>query len=314
MGPIQSTYGRDLDLNLLRVFAVVADEGSVTAAAARLYLSQPALSAAIKRLTAAVGAPLFARRGRGLALTPRGERLAARVRPHLDGLVEAALSPPAFDPTTNDSTIRIGLSDDAESWLLPPLLRALEKQAPQLRLVVMAVQFRTVGELLARRQIDLAVTVTDELPAGIRRQRLPPVGLTCVFDPRHVRLPRKVTLARYLEQVHVIVSYNGDLRGVVEDYLGVERRVRVSVSSFSSVGSIVRTSTDLVTSQQARSIARYPPPFRRLSLAQLARSAACFFGRTRFPAASRIGMTGSVSSTTSPSRRATPSAMPMAFS
>ncbi|MBZ0234085.1 MAG: LysR family transcriptional regulator, partial [Deltaproteobacteria bacterium] len=41
-------YGRDLDLNLLRVFAVVADSGSVTAAAGRLYLTQPAISAALR--------------------------------------------------------------------------------------------------------------------------------------------------------------------------------------------------------------------------------------------------------------------------
>ena len=68
---MQENYGRDLDLNLLRVFAVVAEAGSVTAAASRLYLTQPAVSAALRRLTTAVGAPLFVRQGRGLALTSR---------------------------------------------------------------------------------------------------------------------------------------------------------------------------------------------------------------------------------------------------
>ena len=69
---MKAAYGRDLDLNLLRVFVVVAETGSATAAASRLYLTQPAISAALKRLAAAVGAPLFAREGRGLALTARG--------------------------------------------------------------------------------------------------------------------------------------------------------------------------------------------------------------------------------------------------
>ena len=107
-------YGRDLDLNLLRVFAVVAECGSVTAAAARLYLTQPAVSAALRRLTTAIGAPLFVRQGRGLALTGRGQRLRATVAAHLPPLVEAALTPVTFDPRTAARTLRLGLSDAAE--------------------------------------------------------------------------------------------------------------------------------------------------------------------------------------------------------
>jgi LysR family transcriptional activator of mexEF-oprN operon len=86
-------YGRNLDLNLLRVFVVVAETGSVTAAAANLYLTQPAISAAVRRLTEAVGAPLFARQGRGVTLTARGKQLLAHARPHLASLVAATLSP-----------------------------------------------------------------------------------------------------------------------------------------------------------------------------------------------------------------------------
>src|SRR5688572_25873786 len=96
------SYGRDLDLNLLRVFLVVAEQGSVTNAASALYQTQPAVSAALRRLTDAVGAALFVRQGRGLTLTSRGTRLLAAVRPHLTGLVEAALSPAEFDPATSE--------------------------------------------------------------------------------------------------------------------------------------------------------------------------------------------------------------------
>jgi LysR family transcriptional activator of mexEF-oprN operon len=239
MQHMQPGYGRDLDLNLLRVFAVVADTGSVTASAARLYLTQPAVSAALKRLQSAVGAPLFARQGRGLVLTARGEQLAARVRPLLEGLVDAALSPSSFDPKTSEHIARIGLSDSAEVWLLPGLLRLLRSEAPNMRVIVTSVQFRTVGEALSSRRVDLAVTVADELPAGTRRQAILRSGFVCLYDPRRVRLPARLTLQRYLEHEHVIVSYNGDLRGVVEDALGVQRRVRVSISSFQSVGAVV---------------------------------------------------------------------------
>ncbi len=240
-------YGRDLDLNLLRVFAVVADAGSVTAAASRLYLTQPAVSAALRRLATTVGAPLFSRKGRGLALTARGERLVSEARPHLAALVSAALSPSAFDARTSDRTLRLGLADTMDGWLLGPLLRALDEAAPHMRLIVLPVQFRTVGEALSSRRVDMAVTVADELPAGTRRETLFLGGFVCLHDPRHTRLGKAVTRARYLEHEHVIVSYNGDLRGVVEDALGVHRKVRCSVSSFHSVGAVVEGSKLLAT-------------------------------------------------------------------
>src|ERR1700742_4362067 len=95
---MNEVYGRDLDLNLLRVFVVVAAAGSVTRAAAQLYLTQPAISAALRRLRSSVGAELFVRSGRGLSLTPRGEQLFASARPLLQALLDATLSPPQFDP------------------------------------------------------------------------------------------------------------------------------------------------------------------------------------------------------------------------
>jgi LysR family transcriptional activator of mexEF-oprN operon len=243
---MNESYGRDLDLNLLRVFAVVAESGSVTEAASRLYLTQPAVSAALRRLTAAVGAPLFARRGRGLALTSRGERLLARAQPHLRALVEAALAPPQFTPRTSDRTFRLGLSDAAEVWLLPPLLRALAREAPGMRVVALPVQFRNAAAVLGAGNVDAAVTVADDLPSGVRRQPLFHGGFVCLYDPRHVRkAPRREK--DYFAGEHVVVSYNGDLRGIVEDLLQKQRRVRCSVSSFSSLGALVDGSALLAT-------------------------------------------------------------------
>lgn len=246
---MNARYARDLDLNLLRVFVVVAEAGSVTQAASLLYLTQPAISAALRRLTTTVGAPLFARRGRGLALTSRGERLLAGVRPHLQAVVDAALTPPQFDPLTSERTLRIGLSDANEQWLLPTLVRTLAREAPRMRLVVGPVHFRNVGEALASRHVDLAVTVADDLPSTIRRERLFVGGFLCLFDPRHASIGRRQKLSErvYFEHEHVIVSYNGDLRGVVEDYLQRTRSVRCSVSSFANIGAIVDGTALLAT-------------------------------------------------------------------
>jgi LysR family transcriptional activator of mexEF-oprN operon len=245
MKRMPSAYGRDLDLNLLRVFAVVAETGSVTVAASRLYLTQPAVSAALRRLTAVIGAPLFARSGRGLVLTSRGARLRDGLKPHLQPIVDAALAPPTFDPATSERTIRIGFADSAELWLLPRLLRVLETEAPRMRVVSIPVQFRTIAAALAAG-LDAAVTVADELPPNIRRRPLHTDGFTCLYDPRHSRL-RTLTEKEYFARAHVIVSYNGDLRGIVEDALHKTRNVRCSVSSFAHIGAIIEGTAMLAT-------------------------------------------------------------------
>lgn len=244
---MQESYGRDLDLNLLRVFLVVAEAGSVTTAAARLYLTQPAVSAALRRLTTAVGAPLFVRQGRSLALSSRGAALRAKAQLHLSALVEAALTPQAFDPSTSERVLRLGLSDAAEAWLLPRLLRLLAKRAPRMSLIAVPVQFRTVGEALGSGRVDVAVTVADELSPSVRRQVLLWTDLVCLFDRRHARVGRRLTERAYFAHEHVIVSYNADLRGVVEDVLRKQRRTRCSVSGFANVPEIVEGSALLAT-------------------------------------------------------------------
>lgn len=241
---MHENYGRDLDLNLLRVFVVVADAGSVTAAASRLYLTQPAVSAALKRLQRTVGSPLVARRGRGITLTERGRRLLQTARPHLEGLVTVALSQPAFDAATSDRSLRLGLSDSADAWLLPSLLRKLGEQAPLMQLIVLPVQFRTLRTAFESQRLDLAVTVADDVPAGTRRESLFQGRFVVLADSRRVK-GRRLTMERYLSHAHVVVSYNGDARGIVEDFLGVERRVRCSVASFASIGDIIE-GTDLL--------------------------------------------------------------------
>lgn len=231
--------GRNLDLNLLRVFVAVATAGGVTRAAARLYLTQSAVSAALARLQRTVDTPLFARHGRGLALTARGQTLLDNVRPHLEALVRATLDPAAFRPESSDRTFRLGLSDALVRWVLPPLLRTLRGKAPGMRIVVLPVQFRSAAEALTTGNVDVALTVADDLPASIRRTPLFTTQFVCLFDPRHAKLRTPLRLRDYFAHEHVIVSYNGDLRGIVEDALGKTRRVRCSVNSFSELDAIV---------------------------------------------------------------------------
>jgi LysR family transcriptional activator of mexEF-oprN operon len=149
-----------------------------------------------------------------------------------------------------------------EAWLLAPLMRALEPLAPELRLISVPVQFRSVQEALELRRVDMAVTVADELPASVLREPLlRDQGFVCVFDPAHVPAAKRMSERAYFERDHVIVSYNGDLRGVVEDALQKQRRVRCAVGSFSHLGDLVQGTALVATVPRlvARHILRLHP-------------------------------------------------------
>ncbi|MEZ4365520.1 MAG: hypothetical protein R2939_04425 [Kofleriaceae bacterium] len=83
-------------------------------------------------------------------------------------------------------------------------------------------------------------------PPTIRRQPLYTGGFVALFDPRRLRLG-PLTVAAYFAASHVVVSYNGDLRGIVEDVLGRPRTIRCSVPDFANLGAIVEGSALLAT-------------------------------------------------------------------
>jgi LysR family transcriptional activator of mexEF-oprN operon len=254
------SYERDLDLNLLRVFAVVAEEGSVTRAAARLYVTQPAISVALRKLNAFVGTPVFVRRARGVALTSRGAELHAATRQHLAPLLVAARVAPEFDAATSTATVRFGLVPGSEQVMLPPLLAALRKEAPQMQVVVAPAQFQTVEAQLLTDKIALALCVAGPLPNSIFRKPLSAAALCLLYDPRFQKLSAKPTRRELASVPRVAVSYVGDTQGVIREPKNASP-VRVFVPSFSYVADLVDGSplVGLVPAPLARAVVRQRP-------------------------------------------------------
>ena len=134
---------RDVDLNLLRVFDAVLHERSVTAAAARLGLTQPAVSNALARLRAQFGDPLFVRTAGGMDATPFARDLAEPVRQALALLESALAHGPGFDPATSTRAFRFYMSDVGQVEFLPPLVERVQRSAPGVRLEAVGWTSRT---------------------------------------------------------------------------------------------------------------------------------------------------------------------------
>ncbi|HXJ08037.1 MAG TPA: LysR family transcriptional regulator, partial [Burkholderiales bacterium] len=135
----------DLDLNLLRVFDAVLREKSVTAAAAGLDLTQPAVSNALSRLRALFGDPLFVRTPAGMDATPFARELGEPVRQALALLDSALAHGPGFDPQSSTRAFRFYMSDLGQIEFLPPLIERAQRVAPAVRLEAVAMDVEDIG-------------------------------------------------------------------------------------------------------------------------------------------------------------------------
>ena len=163
---------RRVDLNLLIVFETLMHERSVTRAAEKLFLGQPAISAALARLRSLFDDPLFVRTGRSMEPTARAMEIAALLSPALDSISTAVSRAADFHPATSTAVFRIGLSDDVEFGLLPPLIKRLRAEAPGVVLVIRRTNYLLMPALLASGEISVGVAYTEELPANAKRKVL----------------------------------------------------------------------------------------------------------------------------------------------
>lgn len=248
---------RTLDLNLLRVFDAVMAEGSLTRAADRLAITQPAASHALKRLHSAVGEALFVRTAFGMKPTARAEALWPQVQTALGGL-QRALAPQDFDPLAEPTSFRIAMADATAALLAPPLVRAIESQRARVNLRVMPLTTRDPRRLLREGESDLAIgyfpeavasLIAEGTQAALRHQRLHETHYVCVMRREHPLASQPITLDTYCEAHHLLVSFSGRPHGLVDQALatlGRQRRVVLTVNQFFTAGQVV-TQSDLLT-------------------------------------------------------------------
>ncbi len=236
---------RDLDLNLLRVFDAVLRERAVTAAAASLDLTQPAVSNALARLRALLGDPLFVRTPNGMDPTPFARELAEPVRQALALLESALAHGPGFDPANATRAFRFYMSGLGQIEFLPPLIERVQKQAPSVRLEAVALDVEDIGGALAAGALDLAVGFLPGLGPPVRRRALFRDPYVCLMRAEHP--VRSLTKRKFLEASHALVTYRGGHR-VIEEALeraGLARRIALRVPHFTVVPMVLER-TDLI--------------------------------------------------------------------
>jgi len=245
---MQPMRPRQADLNLLRAFDALMDERSVTRAAARLALSQPAVSAILGRLREAFGDPLFIGTSRGITPTARALALAAPVKQLLAD-VDRLLAPQHFDPATARLTLTMAGTDYALRAVAQPFIAALRPLAPGLRVALRPLDEAGLREQFERGELDLALLTPETAPPELHSRRLFDERYVCVMRAQHPAAAGPLGLDEFCALEHGVVSpQGGGFTGATDDALArLDRRrhVAVSVPSFVMLLDLVRGS-DLV--------------------------------------------------------------------
>lgn len=156
----------NIPTDLLRTLVAVVDLRSYTKAANSLGVTQPAVSAQIKRLQQLIGADLFERGGQGVVLTSRGERVVARSR-RLLSLNDEIVGLGAVSVRA-DLTVRIGTSSDFVASVLPGILARFRVQHPDVRFVIRADFHEPLLRQLHAGDVDLLVGLSPTRPPDAR--------------------------------------------------------------------------------------------------------------------------------------------------
>jgi DNA-binding transcriptional LysR family regulator len=245
---------QDIDLNLLRVFDAVLRERGVTAAAARLGLTQPAVSNALARLRALFGDALFVRTAAGMDATPFARGVAEPVRQALALLESALAHGPGFDPATSTRAFRFYMSDLGQIEVLPPVVERVQNAAPGVRLEAVSADLEHIADALGAGALDLAVGFLPALGPPVARRSLFRDPYVCLMRAGHPAAEGRMTRKRFVEASHVLVTYRGGGHRVIEEALeraGVSRRIALRVPHFTVVPMVLER-TDLILTLPAR--------------------------------------------------------------
>ncbi|MBP2156549.1 LysR family transcriptional regulator [Erwinia rhapontici] len=240
---------RTLDLNLLKTLDALLDECSVTRAAQRLALTQPAVSGMLTRLRECFNDPLFIRNRHGITPTLRALELAAPVKQIL-AEVSLLLQPKVFDAARAQMSLRIAATDYALSAVVVPFITALRQQAPGVRVSVQSVVNEQLAAQMAQGEVDMALVTPETTPPDLHAHPLFEEQYVCLLRTGHPDAASgALSLDRFCALDHALVSHSGtQFRGVTDEALatlGRERRVTLAVNSFLVLPEILRSS-DLI--------------------------------------------------------------------
>jgi DNA-binding transcriptional LysR family regulator len=246
-----------VDLNLFVVLHAVLEERSTTRAAARLNVTQSAVSNALGRLRLVLDDPLVVRHGRGIVPTPRAEELAPLLRDATDRLA-LAIERRGFNAPETTRTFTIALSDNYQASELPRIARAFEARMPRATLRVVSADYLAASDGLASGDIDVTFSPEQAIQSGMRSAALFEEEASLIVRRDHPRVRTQMTRELFNElrhiDVHVVLGQPGTGHRVAQrgwERAQVRRHVVLTVPYFITAA-MAAAETDCVAALPSR--------------------------------------------------------------
>jgi len=238
-----------VDLNLLGVFDAILDTGSVTLAAERFGITQPAMSNALARLRKLFGDPLFVHGASGMQATPYALEIAAPIKDALHELRKVLGQRESFDPATSIRTFRFHMTDMGQINFLPPLLERLDAVAPGIRIEAQTLSLDAIRDSLEAGRIDFALGHLPKLKGrGILSEALVHERYDVLMRAGHPAARGRLTQKIFLKAAHAVVSSVGGGHQIVEEALTRKRaRIMARVPSVMAIPMILARTDMMAT-------------------------------------------------------------------
>ncbi|MEP9378680.1 LysR family transcriptional regulator [Aquabacter sp. CN5-332] len=216
-----------MEVRDLRYFRTVAEARSFSKAALKLRVAQPALSRQIRRLETTLGAPLFERHSRGVVLTGAGQLLFERTTNLFDDLARIERDVANF-AGAKTSRITLGVPPATARLVVPPLLKAVQAEAPHITLKIMEGFSGVLHDWLSTGQVDIAFMHNPSLAPNLTFVPMLVEHIYLVEPPGSP--PRtELTLAEALAHPLFLPSPTNSLRQLV-DRLAAREKLKVEIA------------------------------------------------------------------------------------
>lgn len=246
------------DLNLLVAFDALMTERSVTRAGQKIGLSQPAMSAILRRLRESLKDELFERGSEGMRPTPRAIALADPVRKILEQ-VRATLDPNPFDPHSAERCFRIATNDLGVALFLPPLSQALRDWSAGITFEVLQADEERAFELIESGTADIAVGPFTGKHDHFHSVLLYDAPFACAMRANHPLARKSITLEDFAAASQISIAQRGDPVRTVDRILaevGLKRKIAFTIPHYLTVPFLL-ASTDLLAVIPTKLVERF---------------------------------------------------------
>jgi DNA-binding transcriptional LysR family regulator len=241
-----------IDLHLIRVLHTVLTERSVSRAALRLGMYQPAVSAALKRLRDLAGDPLLVRSGSGMVPTDAGLRMLEPSASILRAAEVLFSDVRGFEPASSAVTFRVAASDYLDPLFLPRLVTEVKAQAPHCRIEIHPLAASSdYHAALAQGDVDVVIGNWLKPPEELHLARLFGDEVVCLVAEDHPAAKRGWSQEEWLEAEHIApTATHPGARGVIDDHLeqlGLARNITARCAHFGLIPAMVAESLLVLT-------------------------------------------------------------------